>query len=160
MRRTGDALRAFHTAMRSSPANAKSQAMKVPGRGPGGGLCRGSLGSCRVTRRCPRDPSSTPALTASGTATRRLCCRGDALVFTPSSLSLLKPAVTIAHRVGYRTKSAFSVTTGPLSILGRTSVLGSFPTLLVLILFSFPCLCRSRPRELCLKSSRLLKAVK
>lgn len=30
--RQGDALRAFHTAIRSSPANMKSQAMKVPGR--------------------------------------------------------------------------------------------------------------------------------
>ncbi|NXA27955.1 ARP5L protein, partial [Ibidorhyncha struthersii] len=32
-RRTGDALRAFHTAMRSSPANAKSQAMKEQAQG-------------------------------------------------------------------------------------------------------------------------------
>ncbi|NXN69295.1 ARP5L protein, partial [Himantopus himantopus] len=32
-RRTGEALRAFHTAMRSSPANAKSQAMKEQAQG-------------------------------------------------------------------------------------------------------------------------------
>lgn len=53
-RRTGEALRAFHTAIRSSPGNTRNQAMKVTGRGAGP-RCRGALRG----QRHPRELSST-----------------------------------------------------------------------------------------------------
>lgn len=150
---TGDALRAFHSALRSSPVNSKNQAMKVTGAGARAGL----PGS-------PGDRSAAPDswLLTSHTARRRGFCLGDPSAAAPSFSSLPRPQVKNAQRLACRNKPAFSVAAGPPNTPRRTTpeVLGSFPTLLVLMLFSFPCLRRSRPREPCLKSSRLLKAAK
>ncbi|KAL2298206.1 hypothetical protein Nmel_017169 [Mimus melanotis] len=74
---------------------------------------------------------------------------GDPRVFTPSSFN-----PKTAH-LAYRNNPAWSV-----AVSCQTLVLGSFPTVVVLTFLSLPCLARSRPRERCLKSSHLLKAVK
>lgn len=133
-------------------------------RGRGAGRAAGVAGQLRRTAASPGDRSAAPDswLLTSHTARRRGFCLGDPSAAAPSFSSLPRPQVKNAQRLACRNKPAFSVAAGPPNTPRRTTpeVLGSFPTLLVLMLFSFPCLRRSRPREPCLKSSRLLKAAK
>lgn len=52
-RRTGDALRAFHAAIRSHPANSKNPAVKVPGPGAGGASGSALERCCEMTPAVP-----------------------------------------------------------------------------------------------------------